>query len=63
MPGEIPKMPIKLGRATHTVGLWSGRDKATCRQSISKKEFEATPLEFAVWLVDLAERAKRKIAC
>jgi len=51
---DIPKMPIKLGKATHTVGLWSGRNKQTCRPSISKKEYEATPKQFAVWLLALA---------
>lgn len=51
---ELPTMPLKLGDATHTVGLWSGRNKANCRPSISKREFEATPIEFAKWLVELA---------
>lgn len=52
----IPPMPIRLGEATHTVGLWSGRDKANCRPSISKKEFESTPPALAEWLVELARR-------
>ena len=58
-PRDVPAMPIKLGDATHTVGLWSGRDKATCRPSIGKAEFEATPVEFAAWLVELARRCAR----
>lgn len=53
-PSELPPMPLRLGEATHTVGLWSGRDKKKCRPSISKKEFEETPFEFAKWLVQLA---------
>lgn len=57
-PAGIPDMPMQLGPATHTVGLWSGRDKATCRPSISKAEFEATPPPFAAWLVDLARRCQ-----
>jgi hypothetical protein len=52
---DLPPMPIKLGEATHTVGLWSGRNKATCRPSINKREFESTPAEFAEWLVDVAK--------
>ena len=52
-------MPLVLGEATHTVGLWSGRAKATCRPSIAKHEYEHTPPELAQWLVDLAERCKR----
>jgi hypothetical protein len=55
-PRDMPAMPLKLGPATHTVGLWSGRDRATCRPSISKPEFEQTPPALAEWLVELARR-------
>lgn len=55
-PQNLPVMPMKLGEATHTVGLWSGRDKATCRPCITKPEYEGTPPEFARWLVELARR-------
>jgi hypothetical protein len=57
-PRDIPDMPMVLGDATHTVGLWSGRDRATCRPSIAKHEYEHTPEAFARWLVLLAERCK-----
>jgi hypothetical protein len=50
-PKNVPKIPIRLGKATHTVGLWSGRNRQTCRPSILKKEYEATPEEFAEWLI------------
>lgn len=53
-PSEIPQIPIVLGDATHTVGLWSGRNRLTCRPSIRKCEFESTPERMARWLVDLA---------
>lgn len=53
---DLPTMPIRLGDATHTVGLWSGRDKIRCRPSIAKREYEATPPELAVWLVEVALR-------
>ena len=59
-PQDIPDMPMKLGEATHTVGLWSGRDRETCRPSITKPEFEATPPEFARWLVELARRTRAR---
>lgn len=55
-PRDIPDMPMKIGEATHTVGLWSGRDKTRCRPSIAKREFESTPPDFAEWLVELASR-------
>jgi len=58
-PAELPTMPLRLGKATHTVGLWSGRDKKNCRPSISKCEYEATPKMFAEWLVELARRCAR----
>ena len=58
-PADIPVMPLALGDATHTVGLWSGRDKARARPSIAKREYEATPPEFARWLVELARRCER----
>lgn len=53
-PRDLPAMPIVLGEATHTVGLWSGRDRKTCRPSIAKREYEQSPLAFAAWLVDVA---------
>jgi len=55
-PNRVPKMPMRLGEATHTVGLWSGRNRATARPSISKPEYEATPPALAAWLVELARR-------
>ncbi len=62
-PQDLPLMPIVLGEASHTVGLWSGRDRATCRPSIAKHEYEGTPPEFAKWLVELASRCvKMEIA-
>ena len=55
-PDEVPRLPLVLGEATHTVGLWSGRDKTTCRPSIGKHEYEHTPTELASWLVELARQ-------
>lgn len=61
-PADVPAMPLRLGEATHTVGLWSGRDKATCRPSIAKHEYESTPPELAAWLVELARRCRVRSA-
>lgn len=55
-PIDVPTIPLRLGEATHTLGLYSGRDKSKCRPSITKREHEATPIEFAKWLIDLAQR-------
>lgn len=57
-PREIPLIPIRLERPTHTVGLWSGRDRKRCRPTIAKSEFEASPPEFATWLLELARRCR-----
>jgi hypothetical protein len=56
-PSEMPRMPLVLGEASHTVGLWSGRDRARCRPEIRKAEREATPPLFAEWLVEVAALA------
>lgn len=55
-PRDIPDIPLVLGDAPMVVGLYSGRDKDNCRPGISKAEREATPVDFAVWLLDLASR-------
>jgi len=59
-PQQIPEMPIVLGEATHTVGLWSGRDRSRCRPSIAKWEYEHTPPALAEWLVELARRTVKR---
>lgn len=57
-PHEIPDVPLVLGEATHTVGLFSGRDRSRCRPEIGKAEREHTPPALAAWLVELALRCK-----
>lgn len=56
-PGAVPAFPLALGQPPRTLGLWSGRDRATCRPEVTKREREATPPAFAQWLVDLARRS------
>jgi hypothetical protein len=53
-PYSLPDMPFVLGEASHTCGLWSGRDKSKARPEIGKAEREHTPLALAEWLVMLA---------
>jgi len=55
-PREIPTMPMELGEASHTVGLWSGRDRDNCKPGLPKSEFDKTPPALAEWLVELARR-------
>lgn len=59
-PHEIPDVPLVLGEATHTVGLFSGRDRSKCRPEIGKAEREHTPPHLATWLVELARRCGSK---
>lgn len=60
-PRDIPAMPLTLGDAPCTLGLYSRRDRARCRPSISKPEREHTPPELARWLVELAARCKGRL--
>jgi hypothetical protein len=57
-PRGVPPVPLTLHRATHTVGLWSGRDRSTCRPELPKGEREATPPVFAAWLLELARSSR-----
>lgn len=54
-PSDIPKAPIYYGEATHTIG--SNR-AMTDKPSLQKKLREATPSEFALWLCQLARKAR-----
>lgn len=56
-PNQLPEMPLRFDAITHTVSttMHRGRKNFRPKPSISKKEREATPPEFAGWLVKLAE--------
>lgn len=55
-PHQIPDMPMVLGGPTHVIGDVGRASLGTKRPEISKAEREATPPEFAAWLVELARR-------
>lgn len=55
-PRNIPTMPISLNEPTHVVQT---RKRNDYRPHISKKEREATPPDFAIWLCELASRARK----
>lgn len=57
-PISVPAYPLPMTEPSHTVGLFSGRDRATCKPGISKREFEATPIALAEWLVAIAKLCK-----
>lgn len=54
-PGDVPDMPMKLGRAEFVVGDVGRASDGTDRPEISKAEREHTPPELAEWLVELAQ--------
>lgn len=56
-PADLPTMPLILGEATHTIGLWSGR-QAGHRPDLPKAEREHTPPALAAWLVEVAAKCK-----
>lgn len=58
-PQAIPAIPLVLGEAPMVIGLWSGRDRLTCRKGVLKIEREATPQAFAEWLTTLARACAR----
>ncbi len=65
-PGQIPDFPIVLGRASHVVtqpGRRAGGNRLKkgdvgWRPEITKAEREHTPIDLALWLVDLVQRVK-----
>lgn len=56
---DLPEMPIRFDAIEYTVSSKikkkSGR---RIKKEISKKEREATPVEFAKWLIKVAEKCK-----
>lgn len=57
-PQDLPEIPLQLGDAPCTIGKWSGRDRSRQRPEIGPREREATPHEFARWLVELARSSR-----
>lgn len=55
-PKDLPLMPLQLGEASHTVGLYSRRDRSRCRPEIGKRERERTPQALAEWLCEVASK-------
>jgi len=60
-PGDIPDLPLKLGRAEFVVGDVGRATSGDDRPEISKAEREHTPPELARWLVDLAMRCRAEV--
>lgn len=55
-PRDIPPVPLRLGEATHRIGLTRSPKGGGRRPEITKAEREHTPPALAEWLVDLARR-------
>lgn len=61
-PGDLPTIPLRLGRSTHVIAQGRTRKDGTrirkgdaeWRPEVSKAEREHTPAALAAWLVELA---------
>lgn len=51
---QVPQLPLSFNAIEYTVGGSSKNNRAAHKKNISKKKREATPLAFALWLVQLA---------
>jgi hypothetical protein len=56
---ELPEMPIKLDLVQFIVASSVRKGHPKYKPEISKKEREATPVDFAKWLIAVAERCKK----
>lgn len=55
-PGSIPVIPLVLGEASYVVT--KGKRTKPWKKEITRAEREHTPLDLALWLVELVERVK-----
>lgn len=51
----LPKIPYRIGEASHVIAQSNRRQKARLRPEVPKWEREATPSAFATWLVEVAK--------
>lgn len=60
-PVEMPKMPIVLGDAPRVIGSGKKNRKGMpgFRSKVTDREREATPIDLAMWLIDVAEKCAR----
>ena len=60
-PFDIPNLPMRLDEPTHTVSSSGRRRDGTrlkARPELTKREREETPVDLAIWLIELAKRCK-----
>lgn len=65
-PGSLPEIPFVLGEASHVIAQMRTRRDGTrmrkgdagWRPEVTKTEREATPPEFAAWLLETARRCR-----
>ncbi|WP_186260429.1 hypothetical protein [Burkholderia gladioli] len=61
-PADLPEIPLVLGKAQFVVGTSGRRRDGTrsgLKREIKKSEREATPIDFARWLVAVAKKSRR----
>lgn len=55
-PRDLPEMPFSICEATHSLGLWARNRRSPARRPVSKRERDATPRDFAQWLLEVVRR-------
>lgn len=59
-PRDLPPYPIRFDRIDAAICRNVKRSKNTIQlKEVSKKEREATPIEFAKWLIEVAQKCKK----
>lgn len=57
---ELPHMPFKLGGADFVITSGKRKGELGWKPRVTDKEREQTPIEFAKWLIEVAEKCNRK---
>lgn len=56
---NLPEIPISFDAITHTIGSWKKNSRTNTLPEVTKKEREATPLNLALWLIEVAKRCAK----
>jgi len=57
-PAGVPRMPLVLGDAPRVIAQ-NSKKKSARRPEVTEREREATPIELAKWLIELAKKCKK----
>lgn len=57
-PSDIPPYPLRFELVSHVITQKYRKDHPRFKSRVTQKEREATPVDFALWLVELAKKCK-----